>query len=291
MTAAPPVRHAWSSLAVALRAVAGAAGFAVIAMLLIWAAGTPVSCLIALRASTASGFDALLPAAVGALAWCGLLWFAALVAVEIAAKGPGLVGRACARAAARCAPRGMRAAARWLVGITLMATPLCSATAVAMAATNAAPNLDRPVASSGASANGVSSSAAASGGIDLDRPHQPQASTSPPRSIPVTSTASTSANPAPPYVAPAPPAAAKVALPNGAPLLTGTPHRDVDDDGGYVVRRGDALWDIAARHLGPDATAADIAREWPRWYAANRAVIGADPNLLRPGELLHAPSA
>jgi resuscitation-promoting factor RpfA len=94
-----------------------------------------------------------------------------------------------------------------------------------------------------------------------------------------------------PYVAPAPPPATKVAVPNGVPLLTGTPHREADQEGGYVVRRGDALWDVAARHLGPNATAADIAREWPRWYAANRAVIGTDPNLLRPGEVLHAPSA
>lgn len=58
----------------------------------------------------------------------------------------------------------------------------------------------------------------------------------------------------------------------------------------YVVRRGDTLWDIAARHLGPAATAAQIAGEWPRWYAANRQVIGADPDLIRPGQQLAPPS-
>jgi resuscitation-promoting factor RpfA len=75
-------------------------------------------------------------------------------------------------------------------------------------------------------------------------------------------------------------------------LIAGSPHRDVRDhsaDGSYVVRRGDALWDIAARHLGPSATAVDIAREWPRWYQANLAVIGDDPSLIRPGELLVPP--
>ena len=46
------------------------------------------------------------------------------------------------------------------------------------------------------------------------------------------------------------------------------------------MRRGDSLWDIAARHLGPDASAADVAVEWPRWHHANRDVIGADPDLL-----------
>lgn len=56
-----------------------------------------------------------------------------------------------------------------------------------------------------------------------------------------------------------------------------------------VVRRGDTLWAIAARHLGAGASAGQIAREWPRWYAANRAVIGPDPDLLRPGQHLRPP--
>ncbi len=57
-----------------------------------------------------------------------------------------------------------------------------------------------------------------------------------------------------------------------------------------VVHRGDSLWDIAARHLGADAGAAEIAAEWPRWYLANRSVIGEDPDLLRPGQLLSPPT-
>jgi hypothetical protein len=58
-----------------------------------------------------------------------------------------------------------------------------------------------------------------------------------------------------------------------------------------VVRRGDTLWDIAAQHLGPTATAEEIAREWPRWHAANREVIGSDPDLILPGQRLVAPAA
>ncbi|MEO7233950.1 MAG: LysM domain-containing protein [Lapillicoccus sp.] len=57
------------------------------------------------------------------------------------------------------------------------------------------------------------------------------------------------------------------------------------------VGHGDTLWAIAARHLGPSATASAIAREWPRWYAANRAVIGADPDLIVAGQVLTPPSA
>jgi hypothetical protein len=57
-----------------------------------------------------------------------------------------------------------------------------------------------------------------------------------------------------------------------------------------VVRRGDTLWDIAARHLGPTATDTEIAQAWPRWFAANRAVIGTDPDRLAPGQRLRPPT-
>jgi nucleoid-associated protein YgaU len=56
-----------------------------------------------------------------------------------------------------------------------------------------------------------------------------------------------------------------------------------------VVLRGDSLWSIAARHLGPDATTAQIAAEWPRWWSANRDVIGPDPDLIHPGQRLQPP--
>ena len=57
-----------------------------------------------------------------------------------------------------------------------------------------------------------------------------------------------------------------------------------------VVGRGDTLWDIAAAHLGSGATTASIATEWQRWYAVNKALIGGDPDLIRPGQRLVAPS-
>ncbi|MCH6469645.1 LysM peptidoglycan-binding domain-containing protein [Sinomonas terrae] len=56
------------------------------------------------------------------------------------------------------------------------------------------------------------------------------------------------------------------------------------------VRPGDSLWSIAARHLGPGANAVDVAEAWPRWFEANRAVIGDNPDLLRPGQLLVPPN-
>ena len=58
-----------------------------------------------------------------------------------------------------------------------------------------------------------------------------------------------------------------------------------------VVRRGDTLWGLVAQHLGGQATDQDVAEEGPRWYAANRGVIGNDPDLLRPGQQLVVPSS
>src|SRR5690606_12139870 len=67
--------------------------------------------------------------------------------------------------------------------------------------------------------------------------------------------------------------------------------RGADPDAEIVVRRGDTLWDIAARHLGPTATAEEVAREWPRWYDANRQVVGPDPDLILPGQRLLPPGS
>jgi nucleoid-associated protein YgaU len=57
-----------------------------------------------------------------------------------------------------------------------------------------------------------------------------------------------------------------------------------------TVRPGDSLWLIAAHRLGPNASTAEIAAEWPRWYAANQAQIGPDPGELVPGQQLTAPA-
>lgn len=71
-------------------------------------------------------------------------------------------------------------------------------------------------------------------------------------------------------------------------LLTGRPRAASSSE--VVVRRGDTLWSIVAARLGPGATAAEIAATWPRWHAANAAVIGPDPHLLLPGVRLAPPT-
>jgi nucleoid-associated protein YgaU len=57
----------------------------------------------------------------------------------------------------------------------------------------------------------------------------------------------------------------------------------------YVVVAGDCLWDIARHHLPAGASDAQVAAAWPRWWAANRAAIGADPDLIHPGTRLVVP--
>ncbi len=66
--------------------------------------------------------------------------------------------------------------------------------------------------------------------------------------------------------------------------------RGRESSGTVVVQRGDTLWDIAARHLGAGASPASIAEHWPRWWAANAEVIGADPDLILPGQVLRPPA-
>lgn len=57
-----------------------------------------------------------------------------------------------------------------------------------------------------------------------------------------------------------------------------------------TLHAGDTLWGIAAAQLGPAADRAAIQVQWHRIYAANRAVIGTDPDLVHPGQHLRLPA-
>ena len=50
----------------------------------------------------------------------------------------------------------------------------------------------------------------------------------------------------------------------------------------YTVQAGDTLWAIAQR-------AYNDAEDWDTIYQANKQVIGGNPNLIYPGQVLHIP--
>ncbi len=56
-----------------------------------------------------------------------------------------------------------------------------------------------------------------------------------------------------------------------------------------TVRPGDTLWSIAERGLPPESTDSAIVTRVNALYAANRQTIGADPNLIFPGQQLTTP--
>ena len=88
----------------------------------------------------------------------------------------------------------------------------------------------------------------------------------------------------------APPAPARTVAEPIDPVLLSGARQPAGERVLVTVRRGDTLWDLAARRLGSTASDAEIAAEWPRWYAANRDVVGADPDLLVPGQQLVPPA-
>jgi nucleoid-associated protein YgaU len=60
----------------------------------------------------------------------------------------------------------------------------------------------------------------------------------------------------------------------------------------HVVVRGDCLWDIAAGRLarsGAPPEDAAIARAVQAWWSTNEQVIGPNPDLILPGQVLRAP--
>jgi hypothetical protein len=53
-----------------------------------------------------------------------------------------------------------------------------------------------------------------------------------------------------------------------------------------VVRPGDTLWALAEQELPAPATDRQVSARWQSVYRRNRGVIGPDPDLIRPGQVL-----
>lgn len=163
---------------------------------------------------------------------------------------PGITGRLASGLAARTTPALVRRALESALGLTMATASVATGSAPALAG---GPTVPRAPAASLPAATATPPSPLPS----LDRPAAP-----PPPS---------------PHRLPAAPAPAKP--PRAVPAVPAV----------VVVQYGDSLWRIAARHLAPGATDVEVAAAWPRWYAANRDVVGPDPGLLLPGQRLRPP--
>jgi nucleoid-associated protein YgaU len=76
---------------------------------------------------------------------------------------------------------------------------------------------------------------------------------------------------------------------DGLPLPDRPVTSTLSDQSVHVVVPGQSLWMIAASTLGADSAPAAIATETSRWYERNRTVIGPNPDLILPGQVLTAP--
>ena len=117
-------------------------------------------------------------------------------------------------------------------------------------------------------------------------PQPPPASVAPSAGMP----ASVAPPPTPAAVAPSPSGLPTSSVDQVADAASVPPVGQSAPSTSVVVAPGDSLWAIAARHLPPGATDAEIAAAWPRWYEANAATIGADPDVIRPGQVLVVPT-
>jgi hypothetical protein len=236
----------------------------------------------------------------GALCWLILVWLTVGLFLMAAAAAPGAAGRLAETVASRVLPASVRRIAAGLLGLSLTASAAGCAGSTSEAATlqsgpvvvadhvpagpaghRSAEVADWPLGAPAVSPGRVAPAASpAAPGIGVDWP----------LGEPATATPAGGSADTRPRAGSTPaggrPRAGRPAAHPGRPAV-GTPsapsHR-------VVVGVGDCLWLIAARRLGAGATAAQVATEARRWYAVNESVIGADPDRLRPGQLLAAPS-
>ena len=103
------------------------------------------------------------------------------------------------------------------------------------------------------------------------------------RGVPLPDRASTALHVAHLVHVAATPAPVRSPAPSAAPSPTARPRRSV------VVSPGDTLWALAAAGLPAGAGDAEVAARVAQVYAANRATIGPDPDLIRPGQELRLP--
>jgi len=207
-----------------------------------------------------SGADALVLVVATALAWSCWSWGALGLLLTAASTAPGWSGRLARVVLHGVLPGSARRAAALALGVGLSITaPVVLPPAVPLVG----------VATAGTgSGNGL-------GAIDVDWPGSSAGWTSPDW--------------------PSAPALPGPAAPDPATPGPAVPPDSADRPAGeHVVLRGDCLWDIAtswlqSRQPGTPVPDADVPHAVQAWWQANSAVIGSDPDLLLPGQVLRPP--
>lgn len=222
--------------------------------------------------------DALLTV-VAAAAFILGSWLLLGILLDVLAQAPGALGQLAACLSARITPRLARQVVAGILGLGATTVLLPPASVAGPGGQVLTSTTDSPTARPFAEAQALPTSTAGRTPAWTALDSAPAMQTIPAQTIPGQTI------PEPGWVAPAP-----VVRPLPDPGMLSGPSWAPVPDGEVVVLRGDSLWTIAARHLGPEATDAEIAVAWPRWYAANRAVIGSDADRLLPGQILQAPS-
>ena len=230
------------------------------------------------------GTDRAVAELAGAALWLVALWLAVGLATGAAACLPGVVGRAFARVSRAVLPRVVRRLLAGSAGLGVFLAPALAASAhptpgpdpAGGQATSSVPAPIWPNSTVGATPSAIPSTRrSATPSPPSPTAHPRTSSSESPRPG-----ESTTVSPEPGGDRPLPRHTSGRVRPTGT---TAGPSR-------VRVRTGDSLWLLAARRLGPDAGAEQVAAYWPRWYAANRAVIGADPALITPDEVLQVPA-
>lgn len=242
---------------------------------------TPVGLLLAAAASAAG---------IGLLLWWSVSLIAAGAAVLLERQGR----RRAAAAARRVSPVFMQRAVVAALSIQLV-------TGVAAHAATTTPGPEWTPTQAHAAPASASPAVPERAAVEGGDPSSPAAQMSAPSASRLAPAATPDSTVAAPEPGRQPPAAALVPGWQPAPpvvepgLLTGPKTRPAAPERGgrataVTVLAGDTLWDIVATYLGPEASDVDIALEWPRWYAANRGLIGGSPDVLLPGQILQSPA-
>lgn len=202
------------------------------------------------RTADTAGPDVLVMSAAGLLAWAVWGWGAFGLALTAASALPGMLGGGARRALHVILPAGARRSAALALGLGLGVAGPLLGTAALLTPTAAS----------------ADTWTAAGGGSALDWPVSPTALPVPDRP------ATTGFQPGPSFDWPAAHPAADA----------------------HVVVRGECLWHIASDRLlaqhGRTPTDSEVAAATHAWWQANADVIGPDPDLLLPGQVLSPPS-